>query len=420
MVNERLVADLARPAWTALWTALWAALLICVATTAASESRAADWPSWRGVNGDGISSETGWRTTFSDGGPRIAWEKQLGVGFGSVAVRDGLIYAMGWRDGKDFIYCIEAKSGDVKWQEYYPSERYDKNHKGGPAATPALDGDRVYTVSKEAVVHCLDAGTGEGRWRVNLVEKFDVSVPQWGFSGSAIVLGRMVLVDVGRIVALDKKTGRTIWKTEDYGSAYSTPMPFKIGAKQLVAAFPAAGLVVLDATRGKQIATHKWETSYKVNSATPIVDGNLIFITSGYNTGAALLRLDGSGLEVLWENKQMKGKMATPILIDGHLYGFDEGKLKCVELRTGQQKWDARGMGLGTLTAADGRLIVLSEQGKLVIARASPDGFQSLDEAQIFDEDQGWIVPVLAGGRIYCRSGSGRLVCIDVGGDGGP
>ena len=214
--------------------------------------------------------------------------------------------------------------------------------------------------------------------------------------------------------------GGGVWKTEDYGSGYSTPMPFKLGGKQLVAAFPGAGLVVLDAARGRQIAAHNWKTQHNMNAATPIVDGNLIFITSAYNTGAALLRLDGSALEVVWEHKQMKGKMATPVLIDGHLYGFDESKLKCIDLHTGKQKWEERGMGLGTLTAADGRLIIMSDDGKLVIARATHERFQSLDEAQIFDEDQGWIVPVLAGGRIYCRSGSGRLVCIDVGGDGGP
>ncbi len=412
MINNRLTSDRAR--------FVPAAVSLLVAVAGASDGRAADWPNWRGVNGDGISTEQGWRTNFSAGGPRIAWERSLGAGFGSVAVRDGLVYAMGWRNGKDFIYCIDAASGDVKWDEFYPAERFEKNHKGGPAATPTLDGDRVYTVSKEGVVYCLDAATGAGRWRVNLVVESDVSIPEWGFSGSPVVLGRMLLIDVGRIVALDKMTGRPIWKTDNYGSSYSTPVPFKIGDKQLVAAFPAAGLVVLDAARGGRIVMHGWENKYKMNSATPIVEGNLIFITSGDNSGAALLRLDGSQLRVVWENHEMKGKMATPVLIDGYLYGFDKGVLKCVEFQTGKPKWKARGMGLGTLTAADGRLIVLSEDGKLVIAKASPDGFQSLDEAQIFEEGQGWIVPVLAGGRIYCRSGSGRLVCIDVGGDARP
>lgn len=392
-------------------------LLLWIGTACATRGTFTDWPRWRGVNGDGISTETGWQTNFSTGGPRIVWERSLGVGFGSVAVRDGLVYAMGWRKGKDHIYCIEVATGKIRWNEDYPAEPYNRNHQGGPAATPTLDGDNVYTVSKEGVVHCLDADTGDGRWRVNLVVESDVSIPSWGFSGSAIVLGKMVLVDVGRIVALDKKTGRPIWKTEDYGSAYSTPMPFKLGARQLITAFPASGLVVLDAESGKRIAAHEWETAHNVNSATPIVDGNLVFITSGYKAGAALLRLDDSGLDVVWENHEMHGKMATPVLVDDHLYGFDDTRLKCIDFRTGQPKWNARGMGFGSLTASDGRLIILSDDGKLVIATASPDGFQKLDETQIFEEGEGWIVPVLAGGRIYCRSGSGRLICIDVRGD---
>jgi outer membrane protein assembly factor BamB len=351
---------------------------------------------------------------FPAGKPTVAWTRNVGFGFGTVSVVGDRLYVMGWRDGKDHVQCLDAAMGEPIWERPYPAERFDKNHRGGPAATPTVDGGLVYTFSKSGVVVCLDSTTGKPRWDRNLAKKYALSVPSWGFSGSVVVWGRMAIVDAGRIVAMDKKTGREIWKTEDYGPAYSTPMPFTHQDRELLATFPAYGLVVVEAGTGKKIAGHKWETSYNVNAATPIVDAGRIFITSGYNHGGALLRLRGKALESLWQNKQMKGKMATPVLLDGHLYGFDESVLRCLDVETGKSVWKKPGLGQGSLMVAGDRLIIMSDDGKLVIAEATAEAFRGLAEAQLFKVNEGWIMPVLAHGRIYCRSSDGQLVCVDV------
>ena len=224
----------------------------------------------------------------------------------------------------------------------------------------------------------------------------------------------MLFVDVGRIIAFDKQTGKEIWKTRNYGPAYSTPQPFRTDDRQLLAVFPKAGLVILEASTGREVAAHQWSTSYGVNAATPIVTGNRIFISSGYGTGCAMLELTDKGLRVVWENKQMRNQMPTCVLIDGHLYGFDADVLKCLNAANGRRVWAQRGLGQGALTAADGKLIVMSEDGELLIVDASPDGFTVETRTKMFNEPHCWIMPVLVHGHIYCRSPGGELICLKV------
>ena len=400
--------------WSGRSRPIAAAILLLLDVAGAPGAAAEDWPKWRGPNGDGVSTESGWQSRFPAGGPRVLWQRDVGFGYAAVAVSSGRLYTAGWSAGEEHIYCLNEGDGKPIWDKSYPAKRHNCMHEGGPAATPEVDGDRVYSVGKEGVLVCLDADDGKPRWDRRLPGEFGVSIPQWGFAGSPVVLGDALLVDVGRIIALDKMTGEKIWRTDDYGPAYSTPTPFKHRGRQLIAAFPAYGLVVLDATTGRELASHAWETSYKVNAATPIVVGDRIFITSGYGKGAALLRFDGRRLTVIWENIEMRSKMSTPVLIAGHLYGFDDKRLKCLDFATGERKWVQAGLGLGCLMAADGKLIILSEDGKLAIADASPSAYTQISGAQILDASDCWTMPVLASGRIYCRSSKGQLVCLDV------
>jgi len=177
--------------------------------------------------------------------------------------------------------------------------------------------------------------------------------------------------------------------------------------------FNAVGLVILDRTSGNELAKFDWQTDYGVNAATPIIAGSTVFVSSGYNRGCALVRFGRGGLHKLWENRTMRNHMASSVLWHGRLYGFDESKLKCVDLKTHKQLWAQGGLGKGSLMLADGKLIVLSERGKLVIARASPGGFKPISTKQAVS-GRCWVAPVLANGRIFCRSNEGHLACMDV------
>jgi outer membrane protein assembly factor BamB len=368
------------------------------------------WPQWRGSSIDGISSDSRWLSANPT--PQKVWEVQVGIGYTPAAVVNGKLYTMGWRENKDYVQCLDAATGKELWSFNYDAPLNANSHAGGPSCTPAVDEGKVYTLGRDLKMHCAEAATGKVLWRKDLKVEYGSRPPQWGFSGSVMIWGDTAYVEGGRTIAMDKATGKEKWKSQDYGAGYSTPMPFELEGKKLLAVFNAFGLVVLNAADGSEIAKHRWETSYGVNAATPIVAGNRIFISSGYGRGCALLQLQGNQLTVLWENKGMSAHMASPVLIDEHLYGFDEGKLTCLSLATGETKWMQRGLGKGALTAANGKLVVMSERGELIVAPAKSSAFEPIIRfAAVPASHPVWIMPVVAEGRLYTRNPAGLLVC---------
>ncbi len=380
-----------------------------------------DWPQWRGPNRDGISSETKWNPRWGAEGPTTLWQKQVGLGYATVAVRDGRLYTMGWdeRSGSDVIYCMDPTTGEEHWRTTYRIDKYAKMHVGGPACTPSIDGDRLYIINREAHLYCLSTADGKILWEKNLEQTHGAKQPQWAFAGSPLVLGDAVIVDVGPTIAFDKKTGKEMWVSQNYGSAYSSPIAFEHEGKTRLAVFPEHGLVVLDASNGKELAKTRWETRYGVNAATPVVIGDRIFISSGYNTGCAMFQFTGSELKELWGNRHMRSQMATAVYRDGYLYGIDTqsrgGALQCIDAKTGELIWSHGEAGNGTVALAGDVLILLTESGEVVTAKVSPKGFEPLSaKAPVLRAQRCWVAPVLSNGLLYCRSPEGRLVCLDL------
>jgi outer membrane protein assembly factor BamB len=375
-------------------------------------AEAADWPQWRGPNRDGISTETGWSVT---GKAESAWSRAVGLGYSSVVVRDDRLWTMGFDAERqlDIIHCLDAATGKPVWSHTYGAKIWDRMHGGGTLTTPSLDGDVVYTLNREGKYHCLEAGTGEVVFADDLMQRFELEYPEWGFSASPLVLDDMIVVNVGRVIAFKKKSTEPIWQTErNYGDAYSTPADFRLGGRPCLAVFNAQGLAVLDRKTGKHLAFHPWKTQYEINAATPVVRGETVFISSGLNRGCALLKLGQGDPEVLWESKKMRNKMTGCVLWQDHLYGFDESIFKCLDLE-GNVAWSQRGLGNGAFMVADGKLILMSSKGELIIAKASPDGFEELSRTKVLDGGVYWTSPVIANGRIYCRNSTGELVCRD-------
>ena len=379
-------------------------------------ARAADWPNWRGPNYDGISSETGWSTTWPKDGPKVPWKASLGRGFCSIAVSNGRAYTMGNISDKDILYCFDARTGREIWKQSYACPLFAKQHEGGPAATPTVDGDAVYTFSKNGDALRFEAATGNVIWHKNVNKELGAKHPTWYFAGSPFVTDNMVILNAGSFgIALNKADGSVIWKNGTGAPGYSTAVPFTQGSQKCVVLFASKEIVGLVAATGKQIWQYGWKTSYDANIANPIVSGNTIFVSSGYNTGCALLKIDGSNVSEVWRNKNMRNHFNSSVLWKGHIYGFDEKELKCLDFKTGQVKWAQQGLGKGSLMIADGKLVILSERGELVIADAAPAGFKELAAAQVLS-GKCWTVPVLANGRIYARNANGDMVCVDVSG----
>ena len=373
------------------------------------EAYANDWPQWRGPT---LDSTTPTRLS-TDTAPAVKWRVDLGAGYGSLAVRDGVLYAMGYdRSAKrDVVYALDAKTGKEQWRHSYPAQLYDRQHAGGPAATPAVTDKHVLTLSRNADLYCLDRATGDVVWSKDLKAAFGASAPNWMFAGSVAIIDDLAFVDVGRLIAFDPATGKESWATQNYGSAYSTPTPLDVDGKRYIATFNKFGLVVVDpANRGREVAKHRWETSYGVNAATPVVIGNRIFITSGYNVGCAMLEFDGKSLRLLWESRELASQMATPVVHDQMIFGLNGSRLRCVDL-SGRRQWDERGAGAGTLAVAGDQLVVVSDRGEVLLADATPKSFEPHWRVQALSSTC-WTAPAVADGMIYVRDKEGHLAAV--------
>jgi outer membrane protein assembly factor BamB len=384
-----------------------------------SAVQAADWPQWRGPQRDGISAETAWTSAWPAGGPKVLWRGHFGEGCASFAVVGDRAFTVGNDKDVASVFCLDARTGEPVWKYTFPSTLDPKMFEGGQCSTPTVDGDRVYVLGRQGQLFCLDKGTGTVVWSKDFVRDFGAQVASWGYTGSPLVLGRMLLVDVGgkgaSAVAFDKATGAVIWQAGDDPQAYSSPYAFVQGGKQRVAFFNGFGLVVREAADGKEVFRYPWKTDWGVNAATPIVADGKIFLSSGYNHGAALLPLDAPEPKPGWENKNMRNKMNGCVLWKGCLYGFDEKTLTCMDFATGAVKWKQEGLGIGSLILADGKLIIQAETGALVVAAAVPEAYKELARTDALPK-KSWVAPVLADGKLFCRDNSGDAVVFDLSG----
>ena len=373
-------------------------------------ANAADWPNYRGPNYDGISTETGWNPQALNE-VKIAWQAEIGIGFSSVTVASGKAYAMGnINKNTDVVYCFDAVSGKELWRHEYAEPLNPKYYEGGTSATPTVRDGKVYTLSKSGKVFCLDAETGKVVWNRDLPHK----ELTWGFSSSGLIVGDTVIFNVGSAgVALNKNDGKVVWNSDNSESGYATPVPFTSpDGQSLLAIFGKNSLMAIDPANGTVKWSFPWQTQHDVNAADPILVGDEAFITSGYNRGAALVKI-ASPPTAVWENKNMRSQMSGPVRIGDHIYGINQDQLACIEWKTGNSVWSERKTGNGSLSAAGDKLIVVSERGRLMIVEASPDGFKELSGADILSA-RCWSPPTLSNGYIYVRNSQGKLVCVDV------
>lgn len=385
------------------------AALIC---SVPSRVSALDWYRWRGPDLNGISRETGWSVSWPKEGPKQLWKASVGTGFSSISINKGRAYTMGNRHDTETVYCLDADNGAVIWKHSYSCVADPNLYEGGPNATPTVDGKVVYTFSRRGHVFALGTETGTVLWSKNLRNELGLKLPEWGFSGSPLVQGQLLILNAGvGGTALDKETGKTVWTSSKDSAGYSTPVPFN----QAVLVFSTKALLAIEAMSGKKLWEHPWPTPHGVNAADPIVFGDRILISSGHGKGCALLQVLDGKPSVLWENRNMRNHFNSSMVLGESAYGFDESELKCLDLSTGTVRWTQRGLGKGSLIGADGKLVILAENGELLIAEATPTAFKPLSRAQVLG-GKCWTSPALSNGRIYCRNAKGDLVCVDVSG----
>lgn len=381
--------------------------------------QAADWPQWRGPQRDGISRETGWSATFPAGGPKVLWQAEVGLGFSTFVVADGRAYTTGHANKTDTIYGFDAQSGRTLWTHTYPAELGDKFFEGGATGTPTYADGVLYHVSRWGDLFSLDAASGKVLWKKNIHEETGIRLPDWGYTGSPTVWQDLLILNIGSAgVAVKKTDGSIVWKSADKDAGYSTPLPFEYQGQTYVTFGTGRSYIAVHARTGKTLWEHRWSTSYGVNASDPILKDNFIFISTGYNKGATLLKMDGPNLSEIWTSREMRTQMNAALLVGDYLYGIDGNEnhtanLKCIEFSTGNPVWIHEGLAHGAISVADDKLIVLSERGELLIAPASPQGFKPMARAQVLN-GKCWAVPVLANGLLYVRTTQGTVKCLDL------
>lgn len=368
-------------------------------------AHAEDWPNWRGPNYDGISTETSLVTTWESSPPTL-WQRDIGSAFSAIVCVADRAYTCGTQDGDQVLFCLNAETGDVIWQKPFEKEYRERQGGDGTRGTPTVADGRVFVQSARGRLICFDANDGREVW----THQFQ-AMPQWGYSGSVLIEGDLAIAIAGNedgpLVALNKNTGEPVWKCGGAPVGYSTPYAFTLDGQRYVVGFLGGSIVIADVETGREVWSKRWKTSWDVNAATPIFHDGHLFISSGYEHGAALIKLSRAGETLtgttVWEGDAIRAKFQTPILHEGHLYTSDEVEFKCVEFATGKVKWKERGIKHGTVVLADGHLFVLTEDGKLLIGKADPAGFEPTTQLSIL-KGRCWTVPTIYKGRLYARN----------------
>ena len=384
---------------------------------------AADWPEYRGAGRDGHATGEKLLERWQDEGPRELWRVRVGEdGYSSMTVAEGRVFTMVGTAGTEMVVAHDATTGRRLWNANVDHNRPD-GQGAGPRATPTVDGNVVYAVGAQGKLLALATQDGSVLWKKDLVELYRAQIPQWGVSGSPLVVGNQLIVEVGgrtghAMAAFDKKTGELLWSSGNQKPGYSSPMQIEVAEVPQILFFTANGLVSVAPKTGQEYWEIPWKTSYEVNAAMPVfVPPNGVFLSSAYDVGASFHQIDRKGekfsTQEIWRSRKMRNHFNSSVLVGDQLYGFDNGTLKCIDAATGEERWAHRGLGKGSLIYADGSLIVFGEQGQLLLVEATPAGFSEKSSARPF-EARTWAQPALADGVLYLRSQT-EMVALQIG-----
>ena len=372
-----------------------------------------EWPQHRGPNRDNISTEKGLLDSWPNDGPKEVWRQTgLGEGYSSVAISDGKLFTMGNRGNDEMLLAFDVADGKPLWSTK-TGRAYRENMGNGPRGTPTVDKDHVYALGANGDLACVKVGKGEIVWQQNILDEYGGNNITWGISESVLIDGNNLICSPGgrqgTIVALNKMTGRPVWRASVQGSpqaAYSSPIVVEFGGVKQYVNYVHTAVVSVSAKDGNVLWGFRESANGTANCSTPLYADGQVYTSSGYGTGAASFKLaPGGKANVAYSNKDMVNHHGGMVLLDGHIYGFDEQILKCIDLKTGKAKWQNRSVGKGSVTYADGYLYLRSENGPVALATATTNGY---DEKGRFDppgrsNKPSWSHPVVCGGKLFLR-----------------
>lgn len=443
-----------------------------------------NWSQFLGPAGTGVSEETGLLKAWKEKEPSILWQKKIGTGFSAPSVLGKFLVIHHRRNkGNEIVDCFNSATGKPIWSYGYKSNYKDPyGYNDGPRCTPLLTKKYCYTLGAEGVLLCLDITNGGKVWERNTPKEFNIPKHFFGVGCTPVIDGDKLIVLIGGqpnagVVAFDRKTGKTLWKSvgkavwdgavmdakrkrkyrwtgQEMLVSYSSPLIKTIHGKKHLLCLMRQGLVSLNPQTGEVYFKYwfKSRTHDSVNAARPVVIGDKIFLSAAYNMGSVLLQVkkEGKDYNVLWRNrKNLLAHWSTPIHVDGYIYGFSGrhekgGELCCINLKTGKREWATTGFngqlndlepdpqtgeirdkkskeiipfpffGRGSLIRVGKELIILGERGTLALVTINPKKYEEVSRTSYKQiRHPVWTAPVLAHKRLYLRS-ENHLLCLDV------
>ena len=409
--------------------------------TATLQLHAVDWPQYRGPSGDGKSPE---KVVIPAGNaaPKQVWKTPSEGGFSSFAVAGGRAFTLSLKDAEgaqqESVVAYDAKTGKELWFAplNVPNFGNDGGNSGtpdnkggdGPRSTPTTDGKNVYVMSSQLVLRAFDAATGKPVWSHDLIKEFAGRNIQWENAASPLGEGNNLYVGGGgpgqSLIAFNIKDGSVAWKAFDEKITHATPVATTILGQRQIIFFLQSGLLAVEPKTGKELWRYPFD--YKVSSAaSPVVDGDIVYCAAGYGVGAGAVRItkDATGFKAteLYRVRGVKplaNHWSTPVVKDGYLYGmfqfkeYGTGPVKCVDIKTGEVKWEQPGFGPGQVILVGDRVLALADNGDLVTFEAKPDAYHETSRAKVLD-GKCWTTPIVSNGQIFARS-TKEAVCLDV------
>lgn len=415
-----------------------------------------DWPTFLGPNGNGKSNETGLNFSWPESGLPVVWSYEMAKGLAAPSIVDGRLFLFDREGDTARLNCLNAETGEEHWRFSYPCE-YDDMYgfDNGPRTTPLVDGERVYILGVEGMLHCLNVADGSVIWKIDTAERFGVVLNFFGVGSTPVLEGSMLICAIGGspendyanvyaaqgdltgngsgLVAFDKMTGRVIWQSSDELASYASPKIATINGERKGIWFARGGLVMFNPKHGSIDFHYPWraEKLETVNASNPVIIGNQVFISECYAIGSTLLEIKGNEYSVVWKDERRSRKKAmelhwtTAIHHGGYLYASNgrrsgNAEIRCIEYASGKVMWTQKITEMSSLIYADGHFVGLGERGTLSLFKANPQQAEFLASYKPVDKDgnplieyPAWAPPVIANGKLYLH-GNKRLICLNL------
>jgi outer membrane protein assembly factor BamB len=390
---------------------------------------AVPWTQWGGPNRNFQTQATGIRDTWPASGPRVVWKRPLGEGYSAPAVENGVLYTMYGKPREEVVLAANAETGATLWEHTTPMTfQSDAPELGnGPYSAPLVAGDRLFTTGVAGLLQCLDKKSGKVLWTQQLWADHHGSRMMYGYASSPIAFRDTVIVPVGgrgkAVMAFNQADGKVVWGKNDFGNVYSSPIMINVGGLEQLAVLLDGAVLAVNPHNGDLQWQVPFKADYSIAIATPVWGpDNLLFVSSEYNAGTKVIELQRDGMQTkateLWSSNRLRLHHGNAMRVGGAMYFSSGGKgsqaiLSAVDVRSGTIHWQERSISKANFVWADGKLITLDQDGNLMIAYPSPQGFKIAAKAALLT-NLSWTPPVLVGTRAYLRDRR-SMIAVDLG-----